>query len=225
MVNLFAAVVLTSIVGAGPFEIDRDTGRENLLAEPRPYPAQRVDSPDRLENGRLWVSRYPVGSRTPIPEQVYEDPGAAHYGAAPSENHRIAYMRVGHQIIAFDPYATYHENGFEKFRAAKNQWLREHGYVLKVRTHVNARYLHEPGDQRAELPQPRATIRIHREETKPRQLEAAAPSWNPVSYDEWRARQIADAPRPAEETEEAGADTPRALALGADASAPEDASD
>lgn len=190
MLDLVAAIVLSTVAGVGPYEIDRSGARADLLATPAPYPAGRTDSPDRLENGRLWVSRYPIGSRTPIPEQVYADPGAASYGAGHGENHAVAYARVGHMAIAFDPYAAYGERGMEKYRAAKNQWLREQGYVLKVRTHVNPRFHQKPADERrADGPQPRATIRINREKEAPRNMQVMLPSWNPVSYEAWEAEQ------------------------------------
>jgi len=195
MLDLVAAIVVTAVAGADPYEIGRSGARADLLATPAPYPAERVDSPDRLENGRLWVPRSPIGSRTPIPEQVYSHPGAAYYGAAPSENHTVAYTRIGHQIIAFDPFATYAENGFEDFRAAKNQWLREQGYVLKVRTHVNPRYLRQADDADDGAPQPRATIRINREKEEPRNMQALAPSWNPISYEAWEQQQADATPQ------------------------------
>ncbi|MFG0275060.1 MAG: hypothetical protein ACF8QF_08385 [Phycisphaerales bacterium] len=190
MLDLVAAIVLSTVAGVGPYEIDRSGARADLLATPAPYPAGRTDSPDRLENGRLWVSRYPIGSRSPIPEGVYADPGAASYGAARGENHAVAYARVGHMAVAFDPYATYGARGLEKFRAAKNQWLREQGYVLKVRTHVNPRFHQQRADERqAGAPAPRATIRINREKAEPRNMQAMLTSWNPVSYEEWQAEQ------------------------------------
>lgn len=216
MLDLVAAMIVTAALGADPYEIGRGDARSDLLATPAPYPAGRTDSVDRLENGRLWVSRYPIGSRTPIRERVYASPGAASYGAAPRENHAYAYTRVGHQVIAFDPYATYAEDGFQHFRAAKNQWLRENGYVLKVRTHVNARYLQQGEDtRRAEGVQPRATIRINREQAvTPNRQAMLHSSWNPIAYEAWVER-AAGAPAPTEEarpTADAGADTEQARA-------------
>lgn len=188
MLDLVAAMIVTAALGADPYEIGQGDARSDLLATPAPYPAGRTDSVDRLENGRLWVSRFPIGSRTPIAEGVYATPGAAAYGAAPSENHTIAYTRMGHQVIAFDPYSTYAERGMEQFRRAKNQWLRENGYVLKVRTHVNARFHQQVEDtQVAESGQvmPRATIRINREEGASPNRQAMLRSWNPIAYEAW----------------------------------------
>lgn len=139
------------------------TARDELLVTPAPYPANRVDSPARAENGRLWMSRTPVGNRTPIREQVFGDHGPAAYGAPWHEADRLIFVRIGHTPIAISPWRNYSKPGFERFERARQQWLREHGYIESVRTHVNPRFRHlhtgeEP--ERMMYPTPRATIHI-----------------------------------------------------------------
>lgn len=184
-----AAVVLTSAaLGGQPYEIGGINPREALLVTPRPYPAYRVDSPDRLENGRIWYPRTFTNDRSPVREERYGSNTAADYGAHPHLNQRIIYTHVEHQVIAISPWAKYgidHEaDSTPHYRRAANRWLRENGYTLKVRTHVNSRYLdqHVPSREMRMrhvsldssdidpntrlgpdgLPLPRATIKIER---------------------------------------------------------------
>ena len=162
MLEMLMVAVASAALSAQPYTIDGGTSRDDLLATPAPYPAGRVDSPHRAENGRLWVSRSPVGSRTPMRERVHGGPGAGAYGASADENDRVIYTRVGHQVIAIDPFATYDNRATRRYREAANQWLRENGYVLSVRTHVNPMHFRQDAERGAgELPQPRATIRIN----------------------------------------------------------------
>lgn len=146
---------------AGP-SVNSELGRDALLAEAPPYPFGRVDSAARLENGRLWHPRFPVGSRTPLPERVTAEPGAASYGAARGEVGRVVYARVLHAAIAIDPWERIEGRGvLAHLEAARQQWLREHGYVLRVRTHVN------PAALRAPEVRPRATIEVDRDVIRP----------------------------------------------------------
>jgi len=81
-----------------------------------------------------------VGSRTPIAEQVCGRPGAAAYGASQDSWNELMWVRVNHQIVAASPWVSYQDDGLDQYRDAQHQWLREQGYILSVRTHVNARY-------------------------------------------------------------------------------------
>jgi hypothetical protein len=186
-----------------------------------------VDSPDRLENGRLWVSRGRVSSRRPFRESVYSSPGAASYGASYDENFRSAFMRVGTQVIAIDPYAAYGSDGFQDFRRASNLWLKENGYVLSVRTHVNPMYHYSMDDAYAsaetgssnELPLPRATIKLNKQEDEENERLRAGidelrdgdvvhkPDWAvtrgpAMSWDEWIASRDVETPEVASADEE-----------------------
>lgn len=221
MIGIVLAVGAAT-VALEPYTVGVDTGRDALLVDPAPYPYNTVDSPDRLENGRLWIASSPVSSRTPVPETRFGTPSAAWYGAAPNANYEVAYMRVGTQAIAIDPFARIYADGFKDYRQARNLWLREQGYVLSVRTHVNPRY-HVMSETRAyqevnattnDLPAPRATIRLKSDEEQPKKLRASvdslregdrvvkpdlAPVSGPaISYDEWLA--LNDEANPAEPT-------------------------
>ncbi|MEQ9616960.1 MAG: hypothetical protein RLN60_02875 [Phycisphaerales bacterium] len=165
--------------------------RDGRLVEAIPYPVNRTDDPARLENGRLWVPRAPIGSRTIINELTYGFPGAAGVGAAPGENERVIFVRseTGLPNIAISPFQTIDDSTFDlieeqipfigntrtrtelrrdeviaELREAQSQWLREHGYIQKVRTHVNPNALYGRADEAmgargASTIEPRAIIR------------------------------------------------------------------
>ncbi len=165
LTSVLTAVLLTSIVSPAPNAAL--TGRDALLAVPAPHPANRVDSVDRPGFGRLWHARSPIGSRTPISEQGVDRIGPAYFGAPADEAHRSIPVRVGHTPIAVNPWAPIRGSGLDRLRHAQHTWLREQGWILGVRTHVNpARYDARAAD--AGLPTPRATIERHLDPSAPR---------------------------------------------------------
>jgi hypothetical protein len=138
--------------------------RPGLLITPATYPSNRVDSPDRLENGRVWAARSPVGNRTPMNELVRGLPGAGSYGAAPDALDDVIWVQPEEitTVVAISPWQTIdaftlkqiqrHEKFLGKtadspaserllneLRQAQHQWLEEQGYILTVRTHTNGR--------------------------------------------------------------------------------------
>lgn len=164
--------------------------REGRLRGPIPHPVNRTDDPRRLENGRLWVSRSPIGSRSIIEELPYGFPGAAGFGAPFGANEEVIFVRsdTGLPDIAINPFDTIDDSTFDtierqipfigstrtktalvkdeilsELREAKNQWLREQGYIQKVRTHVNPIVIHGRPDgagvRDASTIEPRAIIR------------------------------------------------------------------
>lgn len=146
------------------------SARDRLLATPAPYPAGRVDSPDRPQLGRVWTN----GSRF--------SSGASRYGADARDHHRVIYVRRDHQVIAIDPWRPVtgpSRIGFDDLERARNLWLREQGYVLHVRTHVNERLSQGPQLVSSDLPHPRATIRRHIEKRTP---ETPIASRGPARY-------------------------------------------
>ncbi len=175
--TLLASAVVALSSGSGVNYLE-PVGRDAILAEPAPYPAGRTDTIDRPENGRLWHSRYPIGSRTPIPERIYADEGAAYYGAPPEAEDELVFMRHNTQVIAIRPWSPHYEDGFKRWTLARNRWLREQGYVLSVRTHVNPRYQHA---ERTMYPSPRATIRLHDELPRRPYLQRVDATPRPVS--------------------------------------------
>lgn len=158
------------------------SARDRLLATPAPYPANRVDSPHRAENGRVWVSGERYGH------------ASSKYGADARDHYPVIYTRRDHKVVALDPWCDVRgasRVGFDDLERARNQWLREQGYVLRVRTHVNPAHLEE--DEGRALPTPRATIRRVKEERTP---EAPVAYIGATTTDEIRARlalELADA--------------------------------
>lgn len=155
-------------------------GRDALLVTPAPFPPESADDASRPERSRVWIERVPVGSRTPISEQTLGAPGPASYGAAPNAGEPVL-VRIGHTPIAIDPFTRIDGGGsLARLERARNIWLAEQGYVLHVRTHVNAAARPEAKQSKAgeretdgaELPKPRATIRLESDEphTRPARL-------------------------------------------------------
>lgn len=155
-------------------------GRDALLVTPAPFPPERTDDASRAERSRVWVERVPVGSRTPLYERTLGAPGPASYGAPPNAGEPVL-VRIGHTPIAIDPFTRIEgEGSLERLERARNMWLAEQGYVLHVRTHVNGAARPEAKQSKAaskeaapaELPKPRATIRLESDEphTRPARL-------------------------------------------------------
>lgn len=165
LTSVLTAVLLTSIVSPAPNAAL--TGRDAILAVPAPHQSNRPDGVDRAGLGRLWHARTPVGSRTPISEQGVDRIGPAYFGAPAAEAHRSIPVRVGHTPIAVNPWTPIRGAGLDRLRHAQHTWLREQGWILGVRTHVNpARYDARAAD--AGLPAPRATIERHIDPSAPR---------------------------------------------------------
>ncbi len=145
-----------------PFIVAADP-RPGLLMTPAPFPSNRVDSPDRAENGRVWAARVPIGNRTPMRELVRGLPGAASLGADVDSLDQVVWVQPEEittpiaispwqQVDAFTLRQVQRQEPFlgktvdsprsarllVELREAQNQWLEEQGYILNVRTHVNA---------------------------------------------------------------------------------------
>jgi len=185
---LSLALAAPALADCGVYHPGTASARDRLLAEPRPYPPNRVDSPFRLENGRVWHAGERYGSC------------ASRYGADAYDHPPVIYVRRNHQVIAINPWQDLRGDsriGFEDLERARQQWLREQGYVLSVRTHRNPRYMYG-GDQlvSSDLPTPRATIKRHLEKREPQAPIAFGGS---TTTDEIRAR-LAEKESDAKET-------------------------
>lgn len=137
--------------------------RAGLLITPAPFPATRVDGPDREELGRIWHARSPVGNRTPIRELVFGEPGPGAFGAPAEGIAELIWVQPEEidAVIALSPWQRVddqtlrqilrqeknlgrtrfnvsNERLLNELRAAQNQWLEEQGYILNVRTHTNS---------------------------------------------------------------------------------------
>lgn len=161
--------------------------RPGLLITPAPYPDGRVDSPDRSENGRLWSSRSPIGNRSPMNELTRGLPGAASYGAPAEALDEVVWVQPSRvtTVIAISPWQEVDANTLRQvqrheknlgrttgnpesaqllseLRRAQHEWLREQGYILKVRTHINPAVTEsdaEPAVQPTSV-KPRGIIRV-----------------------------------------------------------------
>jgi hypothetical protein len=133
----------------------RDLGQGRLVTA-APYPNNRVDDPRRAQNGRLWIPRTPVGTRTPIRESVYGFPGPSSYGAPVGAIDDVIYVQTREPLplVTVSPWVNLDSQNIkhlkrerpwirrapsvlEDLRAAQVQHLTEQGYIQKVRTHVN----------------------------------------------------------------------------------------
>jgi len=190
---LTLALAAPALANGGVYHPGSASARDRLLVEPRPYPPNRVESPSRLENGRLWIAGDRYGSC------------ASRYGADPYDHPPVIYVRRDHQVIAISPWADLRGDsriGFEDLERARQQWLREQGYVQSVRTHRNPRFMY--GGQQlvsSDLPTPRATIERHIEKKEPQSPIAFNGS---TTTDEIRARLAAEEAEKNETVADAG---------------------
>ena len=156
---LIAFVIATAVTGVARAQTESIDARRGLLT-PAPIPPNRVIDPVRDAPARVWISRAPVGSRTPILEQTRPEPGPAQYGATADAPPRVVFVRIDQQAVAIDPWSRIEGRGdLANLERARHQWLREHGYVGRVRTHVNRPV--DPGARADALPPPRAVIEVH----------------------------------------------------------------
>jgi hypothetical protein len=166
-----AALAPAALAGPGcGFLPSHETLRDRLLAEPVDPGRFRVKSITRGESGRLWYA----GPR-------YATRANARYGAHPTLHRDVIFARKLHQIIAIDPWCDLRSDslvGLDDYELARNLWLRERGYVLSPRTHVNPRLYQEDRAER-DLPTPRATIHRHIEK---RERETPVASAGPGDY-------------------------------------------
>jgi hypothetical protein len=108
-----------------------------LVASPRPYPAGRVDDVHRPGFSRVWIGRTARSREgdggSPRSPLDWRSPGPAAYGAA-EDDASVAYIRVGHNIVAISPWER---QSFSRLEEGRRQWLDEHGYTGGVRTFVS----------------------------------------------------------------------------------------
>lgn len=142
-----------------------DEGRR--LATRAPYQQGRADDVRRPGfNGRLWLGERFIGGETPdwsSPSyQNWAGPGPTAYGAVGAEMQTV-YARVGKLTIGINPWEAFNASGLGDLEAARQDWLKERGYVGGVRTFVNDLYVDRfmaPMSQRQSAITPRATIEL-----------------------------------------------------------------
>lgn len=161
---LLSLALLTLLLGT-PANPPGYYGGGRALATRLPFPAGQADSVLRPGfNGREWVSR-PSGNTEPK-YRDWHSPGPAAYGAPENSNPSV-YVRVGQVIVAINAFER--QEGFERrhLENARQDWLKEHGYIGGVRTFTNDFKPTKTADASDKtLPQPRATIQISPEITR-----------------------------------------------------------
>lgn len=121
--------------GDGVVNDYRASNHDRVLATPPPYPLHRADDSRRPGfNGRLWIGEtFDQGFRNP---RAWGDPGPTYFGAS-NRHARLAFVRIGTQVIAVSPWVRLDEASFPAHERGRSAWLKERGYTGGVRTHVN----------------------------------------------------------------------------------------
>lgn len=162
----FASLAILAVLMGTPANSPGYYGGGRSLATHQQFPQGQADSVRRPGfNGREWVSR-PSGNSEGHSTRDWRTPGPAAYGA--SENSQaVVYVRVGQVIVTINPWER--QEGFERrhLEQARQEWLKEHGYVGGVRTFTNGSVGTKTADASDRtLPQPRATIQLSPEVTR-----------------------------------------------------------
>lgn len=111
------------------------SGGVRHLATCPPYPDRRADSVLRPGfNGRLFLTTPIMGGVDMVPSGC-DQPGAEYYGAV--DGGQTVYLRVGELTVGINPWHQWNDESFPRFEAARQEWLKERGYIGGVRTFVN----------------------------------------------------------------------------------------
>ncbi len=169
MTSMIGPVVLVAVVAGGPVTATAQT-YDDIDA-----PILLVAPPEGVLLNTLRENRSSVQTFTrdggTLPSSRYVS--GLPYGAAPDRLDALAFVRTEEPLppLAISPFEPVDEvlvdelqrrrpwirrgsSILEDLRAGRRQWLRENGYILSVRTHVNerARAEAEPAPIRLELP-------------------------------------------------------------------------
>lgn len=169
LIAVAASISAASLGGPFPNYASADYRRMEdgrRLATRAAYPAGRADDVRRPGfNGRLWLGERCIGGETPDWSSPafwdWAGPGPVAYGAVGSELQTV-HARVGQLAVGINPWEAFNGAGMGDFDAARNEWLKERGYVGGVRTFVNDLYVDRyinPMTQRIAVT-PRATIEL-----------------------------------------------------------------
>lgn len=159
------------------------------LASPMPYPANRVDSTRRPGfGGPTWNDQTFIGGV----DDWATNSNAAAYGAVGHENQSVP-VRVGPYTVsvnAWDQISPKGSDGRAKEQPAKirqhiedarNQWLKENGYVGSVRTVTNPAAALKPARHAIDLT-PKAVIPAPDDQPKLRsRMQVQAPTSSPLA--------------------------------------------
>jgi hypothetical protein len=136
-------LVAAAVVAVPPVypHVGYRVGDQRRIATIAPYPSGRADDVHRPGfNGKLWIGEAHVGPRNTDWPLGWGDPGPAAYGALDDQFARV-YARVGHVVVGVSPWIELPRQQLGRFEAARQEWLKERGYVGGVRTFVNDAHL------------------------------------------------------------------------------------
>lgn len=187
-VMVVAGAAFSGAAQAGPAV----TSHGRLLTTIPPYAVNTVvEHTSQAVTGPEWISRSVLGGQ-PLPQRLgWPAQGPAAYGAAETDA-SLVYVRVGpkNRLVAFSPWIDQPDESvrldfnvalpseIKQVREAREQWLRENGYVGAVREFRNtlqtsgtvpsdATILRsKPPAVRSGLPEPRAVLELSPEVTK-----------------------------------------------------------
>lgn len=175
MLNV-AMIALAIAASAGPIHTPGFShGGQRSLATPLQYPQGRADSVHRPGfNGRIWIGSVTVGPNSGYYATATNDIAASAYGAVDVDQRVLA--RIGTEVVGFSPWTSFSGTGLNRHETARQEWLKEQGYVGGVRTFVNDLYLDkvesfvhaddsEPSVGRQKI-EPRAIIQVAPEVTR-----------------------------------------------------------
>lgn len=168
----FAMIALAMAAAAGPIYTPEVSHRSHRsLATPLEYPHGRADSVHRPGfNGRIWIGSITVGPQDGHYASGASNPGAVAYGGIDVDQRVLA--RIGTEVVGFSPWTSFSGNGLLRFETARQEWLKEQGYVGGVRTFVNDLYL-EKVERLAQADEPASSAGRHKIE--PRAIIQVAP--------------------------------------------------
>ena len=164
LTGLAAAVALSALsthAPRAPHAIGAHEGRDALLSEPSPAPPTRTVTHSALQHRGSYISVTHENGVRSHADQLHS-PTAA-YGARPADADLRVLARVNHQSLALDPWTPVEGRGaLAHLEHARNQWLRERGYVEHVRTHINTMPVDDGIEREATdaLPAPRGVIEV-----------------------------------------------------------------
>lgn len=116
-------------------------GDQRRLATIASYPSGRADDVRRPGfNGKLWIGESHVGPKNTHWPLGWGDPGPTAYGALDEQFSRV-YARIGHVVVGISPWIELPRQELGRFESARQEWLKERGYVGGVRTFVNDAHL------------------------------------------------------------------------------------
>jgi hypothetical protein len=135
---LSLSAVVLSVALAGPHTPGFSHGGQRALATPRAFPTGIADSVRRPGfNGRLYVT---MSSPGPVTYHYPTGSNAETYGAAGLDDARVL-ARVGTEVVGFSPWIAFDGDGMKRYESARQEWLKENGFVGGVRTFVNDAHL------------------------------------------------------------------------------------